>query len=111
MIILGVFRLIYFWRDSGLEYVIVFSDTSAAILAERCLTGAGVPVSVMPLPESIGAGCGITLRVGAELRQSALGALADNGVRVLAVYSRERTDTGYLYEKIGDFYGAVAINS
>ena len=77
----------------------MFSDTSAAIMAERCLTRASVPVSVMPLPESIGAGCGITLRVGADLLQGTLGVLADSGVRVLAVYSRERTDTGYLYEK------------
>ena len=76
----------------------MFSDTSAAIMAERCLTRAGVVVSVMPLPESIGVGCGITLRVGADLLQGALGVLADSGVQILAVYSRDRVGSGYLYE-------------
>ena len=83
-----------------MEYVIVFSDTNTAIMAERCLLDASVAVSVMPLPESIDAGCGITLRVRGDLLKGALKVLEDNGAHASGVYSRVRTGAGYVYEKL-----------
>jgi hypothetical protein len=73
-----------------MNYIIVFEDTNNAIKGELCLIDAGVPVSVMPLPESIGKGCGITLRVSGDKLDDALEALESKGVSVLAVYSREK---------------------
>ena len=82
-----------------MEYVLVFPDTGSAIKSESCLLGAGVKVSVMPLPESIGSGCGITLRVEEGLLGCALSVLQESGVTVSAVYSRQKTPLGYEYMK------------
>ena len=86
-----------------MEYVLVFKDTNSAIAAERCLLEAGAGVSVMPLPESIGSGCGITLRVDGDSLDHALGLLRENSVDLDSVYSREKTAFGYKYIEETDF--------
>jgi hypothetical protein len=45
------------------ELVFSFRTTREAIVAERRLLDAGLPVTVMPTPPQIGPGCGICLRV------------------------------------------------
>jgi hypothetical protein len=83
-----------------MNYIIVFSDTNSAIKAEQSLINARLAVSVMPLPESIGAGCGITLRISSDSLQNALAALEAGGITDTAVYSRKKAEIGYEYEKI-----------
>jgi len=84
-----------------MESIIVFPDTNSAIAAEQYVLGVGLRVSVMPLPESIGMGCGITLRIDEDSLPVALGILQENGVAVSDVYSREKTHTGFKYTKRG----------
>jgi hypothetical protein len=45
------------------EFVFSFHGAREAIVAERRLLDAGLPVTVMPAPPQIGPGCGICLRV------------------------------------------------
>jgi len=80
-----------------MEYIIVFPDTNSAITAESRLPVAGVAVSVMPLPESIGTGCGITLRLDERSLSKALRILHECNVDVGAVYLREKAPMGYKY--------------
>jgi hypothetical protein len=82
-----------------MESIIVFPDTHSAIKAERCLLDAKVSVSVMPLPESIGSGCGIALRLDSESLRLAADILRECSVSISAIYSREKTQTGYEYVK------------
>jgi hypothetical protein len=46
------------------EFIFSFHDIRGAIVGERRLLDAGLPVTVMPTPPQIGPGCGICLRVG-----------------------------------------------
>jgi hypothetical protein len=80
------------------ELIIVFPDTNNAVMGERSLISAGIPVSVMPLPESIAKGCGITLRVGSDFIDKALDVIKSNGISVFATYTRIKTSAGYVYE-------------
>jgi len=80
-----------------MEYVIVFPDANSAVWAERKVLEAGLNVSVMPLPESIGSGCGITLRICGESLNNALDVLRESSISVSAVYAREKTGRGYKY--------------
>ncbi|MDR2158465.1 MAG: DUF3343 domain-containing protein [Treponema sp.] len=53
------------------EFVFSFHGTAQAILGERRLLDAGLPVMVMPSPPQIGPGCGICLRVrGGDLERA-----------------------------------------
>jgi hypothetical protein len=53
------------------EFVFSFHGTTEAILGERRLLDAGLPVMVMPVPPRIGPGCGICLRVrGGDLERA-----------------------------------------
>ena len=45
------------------EFVFSFHDTREAIVAERRLLDAGLPVTVMPVPSQIGPACGLCLRI------------------------------------------------
>lgn len=46
-----------------MEIVLTFHSTHHAIQAEQLLIAEGISVSVMPLPSSIRAGCGLCLRI------------------------------------------------
>jgi hypothetical protein len=53
------------------EFVFSFHTAREAIVAERRLLDAGLPVMVMPAPPRIGPGCGICLRVrGGDLEKA-----------------------------------------
>jgi hypothetical protein len=53
------------------EFIFTFAATRDAIEGEKALIAGGINPGVMPLPDQIGAGCGICLRVGpAELEKA-----------------------------------------
>jgi hypothetical protein len=53
------------------EFIFSFHTTREAILGERRLLDAGLPVTVMPTPPPIGPACGISLRVrGGDLERA-----------------------------------------
>jgi ferredoxin len=53
------------------EFIFTFAATGDAINGEKALLAGGIRPGVMPLPERIGAGCGICLRVcPAELERA-----------------------------------------
>lgn len=49
-----------------MEIVLTFRTTHSAILGEKTLQEGGLDVKVMPLPMTLGAGCGICLRIAEE---------------------------------------------
>ena len=57
------------------ELFFTFPGTHAAISAEKKLLAAGIAVRVMPLPDEVGAGCGMCLRVAVADAQRAAAAL------------------------------------
>jgi hypothetical protein len=78
--------------DSGAEeYMATFSTTRDAIEAERELLAAGLAVGVMPLPGSLGAGCGICLRIRPEDLERAR---AVPGFRFRQLYAVRTGDSG-----------------
>jgi hypothetical protein len=53
------------------EFIFTFANTRDAVEGEKTLLAGGISPGVMPLPEQIGAGCGICLRVSpAELEKA-----------------------------------------
>jgi hypothetical protein len=50
-------------KGSPDEFMFTFANTRDAIEGEKKLLAGGLSVAVMPLPDRIGAGCGIALRV------------------------------------------------
>ncbi|ALS01114.1 hypothetical protein ATZ33_06950 [Enterococcus silesiacus] len=48
-----------------MEYLLTFQNTHYAIHSEKILIKNKIPVSVMPLPTSLGDFCGICLRIAA----------------------------------------------
>ncbi len=56
-----------------MEILFTFPHTRGAIRAEKALLEQQIPVSMMPLPSQLGAGCGLSLRLdedyGAKARQ------------------------------------------
>jgi hypothetical protein len=58
------------------EVIFTFENTGDAIEGEKKLLAGGIAPGVMPLPDQLGAGCGICLRVSpgeAEQARSLLG--------------------------------------
>ena len=62
-----------------MEAVFTFNSTRGAIGGERALELGGVKVKVMALPSSLGAGCGLCLRVNASDYQASLDLLTQAG--------------------------------
>jgi hypothetical protein len=55
----------------GAEFIFTFANTRDAIEGEKKLLAGGLSPGVMPLPDQLGAGCGICLRVSpAELEKA-----------------------------------------
>ncbi|MDR2607913.1 MAG: DUF3343 domain-containing protein [Treponema sp.] len=76
---------------AALEYVFSFNRTVDAIMGEKCLVDAGVPVMVMPMPAYTGSRCGICLRVEPENFEEAKKLLKDTYSRIFRVTEdRER---------------------
>jgi hypothetical protein len=70
------------------EAVFTFSSTHGAVTGERRLLEGGVAVKVMPLPSSLGAGCGLALRVPGDELERARRLLADAGLAPEGLYAR-----------------------
>jgi hypothetical protein len=67
------------------EFIFTFANTRDAVEGEKKLLAGGVCPGVMPLPDQIGAGCGICLRVGAAELEKAQTALEGRFQNIYAV--------------------------
>jgi selenide,water dikinase len=85
-----------------MEYIITFKNTNLAIKAEQCLLEQKLPVSVIPLPSQISAGCGICLRVIPNEMKQALKILADKQINEIGIYSRTEESGRFSYTEIKD---------
>ncbi|MDR3542119.1 MAG: DUF3343 domain-containing protein [Desulfosporosinus sp.] len=79
-------------------YILTFTNTHAAIFAEKTLLQAEYSVGVMPLPSGIKAGCGIALRVADYIAANTL--LKENSVFVSAVYQTTAGLHGTIYSEV-----------
>lgn len=74
------------------EVVLTFANTHGAITAEKTLLAAGLAVRVMPLPDAIGAGCGISLRVDFDEMKNAVSVLEKAGAPPEGVYLAQKKE-------------------
>ena len=81
-----------------MEAVFTFHTTHGAITGERVLEEAGVKVRVMALPSSLGAGCGLCLRVAAEALEEAAGRLAAASIYPQGAYFKRAESGRISYE-------------
>lgn len=80
-----------------MEILFAFENTTDAITAEQVLLSGGLPVTVMPLPGSIRAGCGICLRLPSAQISSARAALAAKNIHQYRLYTRTTSGGGSQY--------------
>ncbi|MDR2934481.1 MAG: DUF3343 domain-containing protein [Candidatus Adiutrix sp.] len=71
-----------------MEAVFTFHNAGEAIGGERRLLEGGVKVKVMPLPASLGAGCGLCLRVAPGDLDASLGLLRAADISPQGLYLR-----------------------
>ncbi|MDR2892701.1 MAG: DUF3343 domain-containing protein [Deltaproteobacteria bacterium] len=71
-----------------MEIVFTFHSTHDAINGERLLLSGGVKVKVMALPSSLGAGCGLCLRVAKDELDRSRGLLSEVDIHPQAVYAK-----------------------
>ena len=83
-----------------MQILLTFGDTRNAINAEKKLAGHNIPISVMPLPTQLGAGCGLSLRLDESKLVEALTILAAAGIQVEKPYSIKQGDRGVSYEAL-----------
>jgi hypothetical protein len=69
-----------------MQCLIVFENTHAAIKAEKLLLAADMKVFVVPLPSSVRAGCGISLRVCQDHSDAAQTLLEAEGITCRLVW-------------------------
>jgi hypothetical protein len=72
-------------------FVILFDSTHQALSGEKALKEAGLKHSVVNTPREFSVDCGISLRVGPGLKDTAVSVLEEKGVSYAAVeayYSR-----------------------
>jgi hypothetical protein len=67
------------------ECIFTFANTRDAVEGEKKLLSGGMSPGVMPLPDQLGAGCGICLRVYAADLEKARAALGTRFQRIYAV--------------------------
>ena len=72
-----------------MEVVFTFHSTHDAINGERMLLNGGVKVKVMALPSSLGAGCGLCLRVASSEFDCSQRLLRESDICPQAVYAKE----------------------
>jgi hypothetical protein len=70
------------------EAVFTFHNTHEAISGERLLLKGGVKVKVMPLPSSLGAGCGFCLRVAPDDLDDSRRLLKESAISPQGLYLR-----------------------
>lgn len=80
-----------------MEAVFTFHSTHGAIAGEKVLRDGGVAVRVMSLPSSLGAGCGLCLRVGADELSRAAALFAQARIDPQGVYAKSFADGGTHY--------------
>lgn len=68
------------------EAIFTFNSTHHAIKGEQALLDGGLKVRVMALPDSLGAGCGLCLRVAESDAGAARSFLARAGIGPEGVY-------------------------
>lgn len=78
-----------------MDYIITFSNTNAAIKAERYLMAEHLQVRVMPLPSQIKAGCGICLRLPEKEIGCALKILSEHQIGGTGLYTRKDNELIY----------------
>jgi Protein of unknown function (DUF3343). len=80
-----------------MEIVFTFHNTHDAINGERLLLDGGVKVKVMPLPSSLGAGCGLCLRIAPENLDDARRLMQEAAIRPQSTYAKafENGETVY----------------
>jgi hypothetical protein len=66
------------------EFIFTFANTRDAIEGEKKLLAGGISPGLMPLPEQLGAGCGICLRIGPADLEKARAAL---GITAQGIYT------------------------
>lgn len=69
------------------EFIFTFAATRDSIEGEKKLLAGGLSPAVMPLPDQLGAGCGICLRVRPEEREEARTLLGTGFQGIYAVYA------------------------
>ncbi|MDR0623562.1 MAG: DUF3343 domain-containing protein [Treponema sp.] len=60
------------------EFIFTFANTRDAMEGEKKLLAGGINPGVMPLPDQLGAGCGICLRTGRAELEKARAVLGNN---------------------------------
>ena len=75
-----------------MEAVFTFHSTHEAMTGERALIDGGVKVRVMALPSSLGAGCGLCLRVDQEELETSNRLFAEAGLQPEGVYLKRIED-------------------
>ncbi len=80
-----------------MEVVFTFHNTHEALNSERLLLAGGVKVKVMALPSSLGAGCGLCLRVASDDLDGSRRLLQESGICPQAVYAKGRENGTVAY--------------
>jgi predicted transcriptional regulator len=84
-----------------MEIVFTFHNTHGAIAGEQALMNGGLKVRVMALPSSLGAGCGLCLRVAEADLSRALDLLAGAGLEAQGLYRKIGVNGKFSYEAVG----------
>ncbi|UQZ88405.1 hypothetical protein C4J81_03945 [Deltaproteobacteria bacterium Smac51] len=82
-----------------MEVVFTFHTTHAAISGERVLLENGVKVKVMPLPSSLGAGCGLCLRVDDSELEKSRQLMAAENIEPEDIYDKTTEQNQTLYRR------------
>ena len=72
-----------------MEAIISFESVSHAVRGEKTLLETGFPVTVMPLPSSVRAGCGLCLRLPPGRPEEAAACLDKAGIRYSGLFMRK----------------------
>ncbi len=90
-------------RDE-MDYIFVFENTNSAMKAEKCLLDENLKVTALPLPNQVGAGCGICLKVGQEEWEAASETLRKSQISGIRVYAHDEEAGGIVYRELQDFF-------
>lgn len=83
-----------------MEVVFTFHNTHDAINGERLLLAGGVTVKVMALPASLGAGCGLCLRVPSDDLDASRRVLEELAISPQAIYAKGIENGKTLYTQL-----------